>query len=74
MPTAIAWLKKLAPWAIGVGILYYLFADASMGAAWEAARSARLELFLPAMLSVILLWFWIDSTAFAFIFTRFNAE
>jgi len=73
MSTAIAWLKKLAPWAIAGGILYYLFADASIAAAWEAALSARLELFLPAMLLVVLLWFWIDSSAFAFLFTRYNA-
>lgn len=73
MSTAIVWLKKLAPWAIAGGILYYLFADASIAAAWEAALSARLELFLPAMLLVVLLWFWIDSSAFAFLFTRYNA-
>lgn len=69
----MAALKKLAPWAIAVGILYYVFADASIAAAWAAARDARLELFLPAMLGAVLLWFLIDSTAFSFLFTRYNA-
>jgi len=71
--TAVARLKTLGPWAIAAGILYYLFADASIAEAWDAARSARLELFLPAMLSVVFFWFLIDSTAFSFLFTRYNA-
>ncbi len=71
--TPIAWLKTLVPWAIAGGILYYLFSEASVAEAWEAARTARLEIFLPAMLFVVLLWFLIDSAAFAYIFTRYNA-
>jgi uncharacterized membrane protein YbhN (UPF0104 family) len=67
------WLKRLAPWVIAGGILYYLFTEVPIAEAWEAARSAHLALLLPVMLCVVLLWFLIDSAAFAFIFTRYNA-
>jgi uncharacterized membrane protein YbhN (UPF0104 family) len=70
----VRWLKKLAPWAFAVGILYYLFNQVPITEAWDAMRAARLELFLPVMLSAVLLWFLIDSAAFAFLFSRFNAD
>jgi hypothetical protein len=71
---AVRWLKKLAPWVFAVGILYYLFNQVPITEAWDAMRAARLELFLPVMLSAVLLWFLIDSAAFAFLFSRFNAD
>jgi uncharacterized membrane protein YbhN (UPF0104 family) len=67
-------LKKLAPWALAAAILYYLFDQVPIAEAWAAMRAARLELFLPAMLAAVMIWFWIDSTAFAFLFSRFNAQ
>ena len=71
---AIVWFKRVAPWAITAAIFYYLFNNVPISEAWEAARSARLELFLPVMLAAVVFWFLIDSRAFAFLFTRFNAE
>jgi uncharacterized membrane protein YbhN (UPF0104 family) len=71
---AIGWIKKIGPWAIAGAIFYYLFSEVPIEDAWDAARSARLELFLPVMLAAVLLWFLIDSAAFAFLFTRFNAQ
>ena len=68
------WFKRVAPWAIAGAIFYYLFSEVPITDAWDAARSARLELFLPVMLAAVLLWFLIDSAAFAFLFTRFNAK
>ena len=67
-------LKQLAPWAVATGILYTLFREVPIVEAWAAARAARLELFLPVMLAAVLLWFVIDSAAFAFLFSRFNAR
>ena len=72
--SAIDWFKKIAPWAIAVAILYYLFKEIPIEDAWAAGRSARLDLFLPVMLAAVLLWFLIDSAAFAFLFSRFNAK
>jgi uncharacterized membrane protein YbhN (UPF0104 family) len=66
-------LRQLAPWAIAAGILYYLFSQVPIAEAWAATRAARLQLFLPAMLVAVLLWFGVDSAAFAFLFSRFNA-
>ncbi len=71
---AILWFKRIAPWAIAAAILYYLFSEVPVADAWAAARSARLEVFLPLMMAAVLLWFLIDSAAFAFLFTRFNAK
>ncbi len=71
---ALGLLKKLAPWAVAAGILYYLFSQVPIAEAWAATRAARLELFLPAMLAAVMLWFLVDSAAFAFLFSRFNAR
>jgi hypothetical protein len=70
----LAWLWKIAPWAIALAIFYALFREVAIAEAWAAARSARLEWFLPAMLVAVVLWFLIDSAAFAFLFSRFNAK
>lgn len=67
-------LKTLSPWGIAVAILYFLFSRVPLADAWAAAREAHLALFLPVMAVAVLLWFVIDSTAFAFLFTRFNAK
>jgi uncharacterized membrane protein YbhN (UPF0104 family) len=67
-------LRRLAPWAIAAGILYYLFSQVPIAEAWAALRAARLELFLPVMLAAVILWFGVDSAAFAFLFSRFNAR
>jgi uncharacterized membrane protein YbhN (UPF0104 family) len=71
---ALRSLRKLAPWAIAAGILYYLFSQVPIAEAWAAMRAARLELFLPVMLAAVMLWFLVDSAAFAFLFSRFNAR
>jgi uncharacterized membrane protein YbhN (UPF0104 family) len=71
---AMTWFKKIAPWAVAGAIMYALFSEVPIADAWEALRSARLELFLPVMMISVLVWFLIDSAAFAFIFTRFNAN
>jgi uncharacterized membrane protein YbhN (UPF0104 family) len=71
---AFAWFKKIAPWAVAAGIMYSLFSEVPIADAWAAARAARLEIFLPVMMIAVLLWFLIDSAAFAFLFSRFNAK
>jgi uncharacterized membrane protein YbhN (UPF0104 family) len=67
-------LRKVAPWAIAATILYFLFSRVPLADAWAAAREADLALFIPLMAGAVLLWFLIDSAAFAFLFTRFNAR
>ncbi len=71
---AILWFKKVAPWAVAAAILYYLFDGVPVADTWNAARAARLELFLPMMMAAVVLWFLVDSAVFAFLFTRFNTK
>lgn len=67
-------LKRMAPWIVAIVILYFLFTRVPLADAWSAARAANLGLFLPLMSGAVILWFLIDSAAFAFLFTRFNAK
>ncbi len=71
---AMTLFKKLAPWLVAAAILYFLFSRVAIADAWAAARAANLALFLPMMMVGTLVWFLIDSAAFAFLFTRFNAK
>lgn len=64
--------KRLAPWAVAVAILGYIFAQVPISEALEAASTARYEVFLAAMAAAVLTWFLIDSAAFAFLFSRYN--
>lgn len=67
-------LRQSLPWLIAAAIFYYLFNEVPIADAWAAARAARLELFLPAVMGAVFLWFLIDSAVFAFLFSRFNAK
>ena len=66
--------RQVAPWVVAAAILAYLFADVSIGEAWQAARTARLDLFLPGVLGATAAWFLLESAAFAYLFSRFNAK
>lgn len=66
-------LKKLAPWLLAVAILSFLLVQVPVVDAWRAARAARLEIFLPLVLACVAAWFLLDSFAFSYLFTRFNA-
>jgi uncharacterized membrane protein YbhN (UPF0104 family) len=68
MPT----LKNVTPWLIAALILYFLFSKVDYVDAWSAASEADLPRFLLMMTISVLFWFFIDSAAFAFLFTRFN--
>ncbi len=69
----VAGARKLAPWVLAAAILAALFWKISFGEVWSAARAARLEAFLPGVLVAVAIWFWLESAAFAYLFTRFNA-
>ncbi len=67
-------LRTVVPWCVAAAIFAWLFHQVPVADAWQAMRQARLDLFLPVMLVAVVLWFWIDSAAFAYLFTRFNAQ
>jgi uncharacterized membrane protein YbhN (UPF0104 family) len=41
--------------------------------AWSVARTSRLELFVPLVFGAVFAWFLIESSAYSYLFTRFNA-
>ena len=66
--------RLVAPWIVAAAILAYLFANVSIAEAWQATRVARLDLFLPGVLGATAAWFVLESAAFAYLFSRFNAK
>ena len=66
-------IKAVAPWLGAIAILAYLFWDVPYQDAWQAARNARLDLFIPEILAAVIFWFLLDSGALAYLLTRFNA-
>lgn len=65
--------RKFGPWLVAAAILGYLFWKIPFGDAWRAAGEARLEIFVPGMLAAVTFWFLVESRAFAYLFSRFNA-
>lgn len=66
-------LRRFLPWALTAAILWYLFRKVPAVQAWQAAREARLEVFIPVSVAAVTLWFFLESGAFAYLFSRFNA-
>jgi uncharacterized membrane protein YbhN (UPF0104 family) len=69
----VGWLKRTLPWGVAAAILWLLFRRVPFRDALVAADQARLGVFVPAILVAVTLWFWLESTAFARLFSRFNA-
>lgn len=66
-------LRKTLPWLLAAAIFGWIFYEIPAADAWLAMQQARLDRFLPVMLAAVVLWFWIDAGAFAYLFSRFNA-
>ena len=69
------WRKRLAtilPWIIAAAMIGYVFHRVPIEAAWSVARSARLEIFLPLVFGGVLAWFFLESAAYAYLFSRWN--
>jgi len=66
------WLRTFAPWLGALTVFIYLFWEVPFAEAWQAAHSARLGIFVPAILGAVVFWFFLDSAALAYLFTRFN--
>ena len=66
-------LKVVAPWLGAIAIFAYLFWDVPYEDAWNAAKNARLDLFIPEILLAVVFWFLLDSGALAYLLSRFNA-
>ena len=65
-------LRAILPWLVAAGCLVYAFEVVPFGECVEALRRARLELFLPLVAGAVLVWFALESAAYAYTFSRFN--
>ena len=67
------WLLRFAPWLMAALVLWFLFRQVPLMAAWQAMDQARFSVFLPVILITTILTFWVESSALAQLFSRFNA-
>jgi uncharacterized membrane protein YbhN (UPF0104 family) len=74
-PAALATrqLRRALPWVIAAALLWYLFRRVPLGEALDAMRDAELAVFAGAISVGVLVWFLLESTAFSYLFSRFNA-
>ncbi len=68
----VGW-KAALPWLGAVAVLAYLFWEVPLRDVWMAAQGARLDWFVPTVGIGILYWFLLDSWAYAYLISRFNA-
>jgi hypothetical protein len=66
--------RSSAPWAISAAILWWLFRRVPIADAWNAVGEARLREFALVTAIAVTAWWLIESRAFAYLFTRFNAQ
>ncbi len=66
-------LKRILPWAVAALILWLLFRHVSVAGVMASVRDVELRLFAPAAIVGVAAWFLLESAAFAYLFSRFNA-
>lgn len=64
--------RALLPWLVAGGCLVYAFEVVPFEECLAALRRARPGHFLPVVLSAVLVWFALESAAYAYTFSRFN--
>jgi len=70
---AARFARVLLPWLVAAFCLVYAFEVVPFRASLAALRQARVELFFPLAAGAVLLWFLLESAAYAHLFSRFNA-
>jgi uncharacterized membrane protein YbhN (UPF0104 family) len=69
----VARLRSALPWVICFAVLAYLFRRVPLREAFDAARHADLPSLVGAAIVGVVVWFLLESSAFAYLFSRFNA-
>jgi hypothetical protein len=64
--------RRVLPWLVAAGCLAYSFAVVPLDECWATLRRSRLELFVPLAVASVLVWFALESAAYAYAFSRFN--
>ncbi|MEZ4334257.1 MAG: YbhN family protein [Myxococcota bacterium] len=65
--------RRLLPWLVAVGCLAWAFAVVPVEALLEALAQASLERLVPLAVVAVVVWFLLESAAYAYAFSRFNA-
>lgn len=66
-------LKRILPWVVAALILWFLFRGVAVEGVAASLRAADLGVFAPAAMLGVTAWFLLESAAFAYLFSRFNA-
>ena len=66
--------RQLLPWLVAIGCLVYAFEVVPLDECWAALRRAQLAFFFPLATGAVLAWFTLESAAYAYAFSRFNAH
>ncbi len=64
--------RAVVPWLVAAGCLAYAFEVVPFDDCLDALRRAQLGLFLPLVAGAVLVWFGLESAAYAYTFSRFN--
>ena len=65
--------QRFGPWLVAAALLAWIFDRVPIADAVEALRAASLGAFLAGATGAVLFWFLLESRAYAFLFSRFNA-
>lgn len=65
--------RRLLPWLVAAACLAWAFAIVPLGALVEALARASLERLVPLAVIAVVAWFLLESYAYAYAFSRFNA-
>jgi len=66
-------LKRILPWVLAALILWLLFRHIAIAGVVASLRAVELRLFVSAAVLGVAVWFLLESAAFAYLFSRFNA-
>lgn len=64
--------RRSVPWLVAGGCLAWAFAVVPVEALLEALAQARLEQLVPLAVLAVVVWFLLESAAYAYAFSRFN--
>ena len=74
-PARWTWIaRQILPWFVAAGCVAYSFEVVPLEACLAALRRAQLARFVPLAIGAVLAWFALESAAYAYAFSRYNAR
>ena len=68
-----SWLKIVTPWFIALALVAYLLWYVPLADVWNAIGEADVRWYVPVVLVSVFYWFLLDSLAYSYLISRFNA-